>query len=68
MPRPPFTSADLAVFRHARAAAPQRPRAPQPQPSAGPAPLFWGLLAQKLGVLLAPRSIRLASRKSPSRA
>ena len=66
MPRPPFTSADLAVLRHARAAPPQRSRNAQKQPSAGPAPLFWGLLAQKLGALFGPRAAGLA-RKSPSR-
>jgi hypothetical protein len=55
MHRPPFTSADLAVLRSARSnSKAQQPAEPQPSQPEQHRP-FWGLLAQKLGALLADK-------------
>jgi len=63
MQRPPLTSADAAVLRHALAA--PRLHAPQ-QPRSG-VPSVWAPLAQKLSALLLRRGAGLAARKSPAR-
>jgi hypothetical protein len=53
MHRPPLTSADLAVLRSAHSNSKARqPVKPQPSYLERQRP-FWGLLAQKLGALLA---------------
>jgi hypothetical protein len=53
MPRLPFTSADLAVLRNAHSHSKGHPTAERPPSSPEQHRPFWGLLAQKLGGLLA---------------
>ena len=55
MHRPPFTSADLAVLRAAHANAQARPLAQAPRSVAEQQRPFWGLLAQRLGALIAEK-------------